>query len=193
MFEILAPFAILAWTVFSVWLAFRLARFVSQRSLKVLIIVLAAPLLSAAPLADEIIGKVQFDRLCNAAEEVQIYSTTPVGTDLYYPDGRWRLDGALSFDEFKKIRAVYDSLVEWKSAQIARNSEIISISESETKIVNRKTGQLLASFHSFGTPGGWLSRYFEKPTLVRDQCLPASFSSIDQKILPFSGSAGVQR
>ena len=37
------------------------------------------PVVFMAPLADEIVGKVQFDRLCEVAKEVKIYGTVPVG------------------------------------------------------------------------------------------------------------------
>jgi len=195
MFEILALLVLLAWIVCSIWFAARIARVARYGALKALIFIVLASVFAVLPLVDEIIGKIQFDRLCKEAEEVKIYGTIPVGTDLYYSDGRWRLGGniALPFEEFKQVRATYDSLVVWESAQVARESEAIPIAESETRIVNRKTIMLLASFRSYSTRGGWLSRNFEKPALVRDQCLPPTFRNIDQRILPFKGSVDVQK
>lgn len=195
MFESLVSLILLTWAVFSIWIAVRIARVVRLRALKALTFLVLAPGLATLPLGDEIIGKFQFDRLCEGAKDVNIVATVPVGEELYFVDGRWRLGGttALPFDEFRRVRAVYDSLVLWESTQVARHSEVIPISESETKIFDRKTRTLLASFRSYGTSGGWLSRNFEKPILVRDQCLPPSFKNIDQRILPFIGSSGIQK
>lgn len=154
--------------------------------------VLLASALVVLPFADEIIGKFQFDRLCVDAGEANIHATIPVGEELYLPNGRWRLASGsppLPLEEFKRVRAIYDSFVRWDSTQVARTAEVIPISEVQTRIYDRKTGDLLATFRSYGTTGGWVSRRFEKPVLVRDQCMPPALHLVDQRILPFrSGS-----
>ena len=81
---------LLGWIVFSLWLASRLARVSRHGALKLLAFVLVGSLLAAVPWLDEIVGKFQFDQLCQEATEVKIYASIPVGEEFYFPDGRWR-------------------------------------------------------------------------------------------------------
>jgi hypothetical protein len=190
-FEILALLVLVIWFFLSVWIAATATRLVGNRALKVFLFVLLAPGLVALPFIDEIIGKFQFDRLCAKAEKVNYFGAIQVGQELYTTDGKWRLGSSprLSFEEFRRVRASYEALVRWESTQVARTTEWIPISESDTRIYNRVNGALLASFRSYGTPGGWISRKFEKPAIVRDQCLPHDFSvAMEEKILPFRGT-----
>ena len=187
MYEILGLLVLLAWIAFSIWLAARVTRVVRQGASKALIFLVLAPVLSALPLADEIIGKFQFDRLCEEAKDVKIFATKPVGEELYYPDGRWRLGSVprLPFEEFNRTRAIYESIVRSELKQTQVLGYAIPISVVETRIFDREAGQLLATYRIYGTRGGWLSRGSEKPIIVRDQCLPESFGSLGQRILPY--------
>lgn len=187
MYEILALLVLLAWVVFSIWLAARVTRVVRRGALKALIFLVLAPVLSALPLADEIIGKFQFDRLCGEAEQVKICRTIPVGEELYFSDGRWRLSSSppLTLNESNQRQSIYESLVRHERIELEIIGIAMPISGRETRIFDRKTGQLLASYRIYSTRGGWISRSFEKPIVVKDQCLPESFGSVGQLILPY--------
>lgn len=187
MYEILVLLVLLAWVVFSIWLAARITRVVRLGVLKALTFLVLAPGLSALPLADEIIGKFQFDRLCEEAKDVKIFATKPVGEELYFPDGRWRLTSVprLPFEEFNRMQAIYESMIRYERTDLQVSGDTIPIHGFETRIFDRETEQLLASYRIYGTRGGWLSRGFEKPAIVKDQCLPEGFGSVGQRILPY--------
>jgi hypothetical protein len=157
--------------------------------------VLVGSLLAAVPWLDEIVGKFQFDQLCQEATEVKIYASIPVGEEFYFPDGRWRGQskggGLLPQDESNRLSKAYESLVREDRTELKVTSRWMRITGSEHRLFNRKTGDLLASFRIYGTRGGWLSRNFEKPTIVRDVCWPPAMGEeLKQKILPFDRAAG---
>lgn len=187
MYEILVLLVLLAWIVFSIWLAARVARMVRRGALKALIFLVLAPVLSALPLADEIIGKFQFDRLCREAEEVTILATLPVGQELYFPDGKWRLSSSprLASKEYNEVKKILESVIRSQTSGPVTISAWIPINEYEERIYDRD-GRLLATYRHYGTRGGWLSRRGEKPAIVRDQCFPRGFGpEMMQRILPF--------
>jgi hypothetical protein len=145
------------------------------------------------PLVDELIGKFQFDRLCDEAKNPKIFASIPVGEELYFPDGRWRISSSppLEMDENNRVQAVYKSLVRYESNDWQVTGAAIRIRGSDTRLFNRKTGQLLASYRMYYTRGGWLSRWgFEKPSLVRDQCLAQTDDSFYKRMLPFEKRGG---
>ncbi|MES2354836.1 MAG: hypothetical protein V4568_10650 [Pseudomonadota bacterium] len=142
------------------------------------------------PFADELIGKVQYDKLCREAEDVKIYGTIPVGEELYFPDGKWRRSSSgplLSLDESNRIESIYKSLIEYQDAKARIISAAIPIRAREVSIVSRQDGRLLASMQWYATSGGWLSRHFENPLFVDAQCHSSLFGEkLSQKILPFN-------
>ena len=155
--------------------------------IRVLLIVGA---LCALALIDEIIGKFQFDRLCDKAKAITYAGAIPVGYDLYTREGRWLLTlPKAPPEQKKKAAATYQSLVKWDLVQISRTSEWIPIGQTDTRITDKRNGVLLASFSAYGTRGGWVSRQFEKPLLVKEECLPGEIRVINSRILPFQKPA----
>ena len=147
-------------------------------------------LLCTLAMGDEIIGKFQFDRLCDKAKSINYAGAIPVGYDFYTREGRWLLTLPKAPPEAKKkAAAAYQSLIKWELAQISRTSEWIPIGQTDTRILDKRNGVLLASFSAYGTRGGWLSRQFEKPLLVKEECLPADIRVVNTKILPFQKPA----
>jgi hypothetical protein len=178
---------VIGYLAFVVWFPWWMAKRTRNAAVRAVVYVVSLVALLAAPWVDEIVGKFQFDRLCEEAKDVKVYATIPVGEVLYFADGRWRLSSSppLSRDEFNRAQSIYESMVRFESNELSISSSPMPIYGHETRIFNRKTGQLLALFQVYGTPGGWISRSFEKPTFVRDQCLPQSFSKLGELILPF--------
>lgn len=150
-------------------------------------VLLIVGVLCALGLIDEIVGRFQFERLCEKAIGIAYSGTTiPVGYDLYSREGRWLLTLPKVNPELRrKASATYQSLVKWELVQTSRTSEWIPISQTDTRIFDQRNGVLLASFTAYGTNGGWVSRQFEKPLLMRHECLPAEIRVVNQKILPF--------
>lgn len=154
---------------------------------RVLLIVAA---LCALALFDEIIGKFQFDRLCNGAAAITYAGAVPAGYELYSRDGRWLLTlPKTSPDLRKKASVAYQALARWDLTQSVRSSEWIPIAQTDTRIHDKRNGVLLASFTAYGTRGGFVSRHLEKPLLVRGECLPTEMRIVNTKIFPFQKPA----
>lgn len=193
MHGLIAILLIVLWLGASVFIAQWIGKTMSSPRLRVVVTALLIPLLFVAPLADEIIGKFQFDKLCKEAEEIKIYGTMPVGEELYTADGRWRLGiRPSSLEELNRVENVYKSLVRNESVGPTQVEAVIPIRTYEHRIYNKRADQLLASYRSYGTSGGWLSRYSsEVPLLVRDQCFPPGWGmDLTRRILPFQKPTG---
>lgn len=164
-----------------------LARRTSSQWVRWTIYGLGLPLLIAAPLADEIIGKFQFDKLCKEAEDIQIYGSIPVGEELYTPEGKWRLGiRPLSLEERNRADEAYRAVVRTESIGPKEIEAAIPIQMYEHHFYNKIAGERLASYQQYGSRGGWISRNLEKPILVRDQCSPPSAGlELKYKLLPF--------
>jgi len=148
------------------------------------------------PFADEIVGYFQFERLCEQAREVKVHGTIPVGEELYTPQGKWRIDLAEGDpdERFKnrfRAQQALDSYIRSENRGLPAAGSAIDIRAREIKIFDARTGRVLAEWRQFSTPGGWLSRRFEKPLLVRAQCVPRAVleRTVAQTVLPFAGSS----
>ncbi|WP_147435845.1 hypothetical protein [Sulfurisoma sediminicola] len=151
------------------------------------------PVVFIAPLADEIVGKYQFERLCEEAKEVKIYGTIPVGEELYTHEGKWRSsdtgDNDFQLQEFR------ESLVLWDSGGPFPKeiSAAIPIRMYQTKLYERKTKRLLAEWKQFNTPGGWLSQWIpggQATFLTTGECMPeiVQQSKLQKILLPFKNA-----
>ena len=190
---------LLLWIAVSGGLAWLAARLLTRRSskpwLRPLLAMLLLPLIFMVPLADEIIGKFQFDRLCEEAKEVKVYATHPVGEELYTPEGKWR--GSDTGDDVFRLSEIKKRIVRWDSdssfPEIVPAS--IPIKKHHTKIYDETDGRLLAEWDSYGTSGGWLSQNFEVPFFVRQQCFPSLFESrkLEQTLMPFKSNQGAKQ
>lgn len=189
MYSLIAVPLIIVW----LWISIVIVRWIGKKipypRARIAVVLVLIPALFVSPLADEIIGKYQFDKLCKEAEEVKIYGTLPVGEELYTADGKWRRSHTvplLSLEDSNKVSQKINSLLRYERNEIYGISAAIPISGSENRVFSRNTGQLLAVYRIFGTRGGWLSRNLEKPLVVRDQCLPKEHLEIERRILPFN-------
>jgi hypothetical protein len=149
-----------------------LTRRVKARWLRRVVILGLLPLVFMAPLADEIVGKYQFDRLCEEAKDVKIHGAIAVGEELYTPDGKWRLDIP---DQTRDLKILVDSYFRWEhggSPPDVVPSVAIPIYRHNVKIYEKTSNRLLAEWKMYSTSGGWLSQQFETPALVRATCEP---------------------
>ena len=186
----LALSALLAWGLAKA--LFGWTRYGKNKPVRWVTATVLLPVVFIAPLADEIVGKRQFDQLCEAARDVKIYGTIPVGEELYTPDGKWRI--GTGGKDVERAYQVYESIVRWDlgSPYPEEIAAAIPIRKSHTRLFNKSTGALLAEWDQYGTTGGWLSRSVETPFLVRAQCVPQLRESwaLEQRILPFQGNRG---
>jgi hypothetical protein len=159
-----------------------------------------APIVLLLPLADEIVGYFQFERLCEEAKVAKIYGTIPVGEDLYTPEGKWRigLQENEDFDQriknWDRAQKALDSYVRWDSG-IDRPQEIpaaVSIQRFENKIYDVKTERLLAEWMVYNLGQGWLSRTIPLGEFSAKVCGPDE-RQIQQTILRFTKSLGATK
>jgi hypothetical protein len=182
---------LLLWIAVSGGLAWLVAILLSRRSSKLwlrpLLTLILLPVVFLAPLSDEIVGKFQFDRLCEEAKEVKIHATHPVGEDLYTPEGKWREGNTL--EERNRLSAIYEALVRWDLGPSTPEAipGMTPIRKYHTKIYDRTDGRLLAEFVGFGTSGGWLGRNLGGPILTDPACSPklVEQGGLKNKIIPF--------
>lgn len=183
---------ILIWIAVVVLLAWLATVRVKNSALRAILVTLAVPLSFILALADEIVGKVQFDRLCEEAKEVKIYATIPVGEELYTPEGKWRLGMATA--EASRLGEIVESLVRWDHGGTPPYviSGAIVIYQFETRLYDRKADRLLAEWLVYSTPGGWLSSQFEMPLLVDPRCDPPATKGWGgvERVLSFKSSKG---
>lgn len=158
-----------------------------------------APVVFFLPLADEIVGNYQFERLCEEAKEVKIYGTIPVGEELYTPEGKWRIglnegEWDQRMKDWNRAQKILNSYLRWDDRRPAREvSAAIPVQEYEQRIYDARTGRLLAEWHQYGTRGGWLSQSLASSgdkIIVRQQCMPEVVlqSKINQVILKFNNA-----
>ncbi|MDO5693312.1 MAG: hypothetical protein Q4G70_12710 [Pseudomonadota bacterium] len=164
----------LIWLAASGGLAYGFAKMFTyyhkEMLVRLLLVVIFWPVIFLMPLADEIIGKRQFDKLCEEANEVKIYGTIPVGEELYTPDGKWRLDLPNPDLELKSIADSYITVEYGKLRRVG--SVIFSIYERNVKITEKNNERLLAEWRTYQTQGGWLSSQLESPFIVQSECKP---------------------
>lgn len=170
------------WLAASVWVAWRVARLIKRPWLKALTFATMAPLLVVAPLSDEIIGKYQFKRYCEDAQDVTIYGQIPVGEELYTSDGKWRIGSVpnMPHDEFNRLNKLIGLLIRWDRGPITprRVTGVIPIHEYETRLFDARTGQLLAKYRRYSNGGGWLKRQFGVGAATGGFLLPQSCSPV---------------
>jgi hypothetical protein len=189
MFGLIVLALLLIWLFASIGFARWIGRRVPQQRIRFVLTVLLAPIFFVLPLADEIIGKLQFDRLCEDAREIKIHGTIPMGEELYSSGGEWRRsDRDIPLHEAQRIDRVTEGLVRYDNGKPTVVPGWIPMLAYETKIFDRRDGRLLASYKFFSTSGGWISRRLEKPLVVRDQCFPEDSNQYQKKIFPFDSS-----
>jgi hypothetical protein len=185
---------LIIWCVIAIALAGALSRLIKSGWTRRITFLVLVPVVFLLPLIDELLGKFQYDKLCKDAEQVKISGTIPVREPFYTSEGRWRRSKTgplLANDDTIQIEQAYEALVRYDNIGPTRVSITIPIDMYEVRIVNRRSSDALASFRIYATRGGWLSRQFETPTIVRAQCLPSAFGEkLDQEILPFDQRLG---
>ena len=132
-----------------------------------------APVVFLLPLADEIVGYFQFERLCESAKEVKVYGTIPVGADLYTPDGKWRL--ALQDEDGFRLRNTLQTYIRHRDMPPRDVGAAMPIQLFERQLYDARSGKLVAEWQHLTTRGGWLSQTLGSPgdkILVPQQCMP---------------------
>ena len=169
---------IIAWLWFCVWLARKVVSWIPIKSggLKGLIGLLAFAILLPLPLIDEIIGKIQFDKLCREEAGVKIYGKLKLGPEFFNPDGTPNFIDPSSGNINDRI----EGYLEFINPPGLDVSSIARLGKKKYLIKSRKSGQILLEQTSFGMHGGWLA-YDNRSWLWNSSCL-GTIQRLDQLI-----------
>ena len=158
---------IIGWFCFCVWLARKIARWIPIESTitKAVISVLVFTLFVPLPLIDEIVGKIQFDRLCRKEAGVKIYGKLELGPEFFNTDGSTNLInkmGNLDDERFNSLFKIINKPSEKvsKVADITKGGLIIESVTDKRKLLDET---------EFGFHGGWLA-YDRNPWLFETGC-----------------------
>ena len=148
---------VIGWLFFCVWLARKVVSWIPIKSggLKGLIGLLTFAILLPLPLIDEIIGKIQFDKLCREEAGVKIYGKLKLGPEFF------NADGTPNFVN-KKTNLIFpdkvmDPYVEFVTMPVERLASPAKLYKMRLQIRSREDGKLLAEKTAFGMYGGRLS------------------------------------
>jgi hypothetical protein len=129
--------------------------------------------LLVAPIADDVLGARQYEKLCASANEVSIVGTIAVNasTGLYSESGEWRL-ASLPFsqhDERDRVGKLADSLVRWDEGPTTPVPGLFAITERTTRIYEARSDRLLVEWKSYHYRGGFLRSHLLDSA---SQCFP---------------------
>jgi len=150
--------ALLVWGAIGLWLwRTAVARVVSVRSARLILIVPFGATWFMAPVADELVGSRTFDEICRSEQRLEFHGPVSVGSGLLFDEsGRPKWSTARQLQEMP--------IAQW-SAVIVRSNEQIVLTEWPIPVVDQVTthrsagtGQLVAVAHYITSPGGWIRR-----------------------------------
>lgn len=194
----LIPIAVIAvWLIVSIWIAWLATFRIRNQVKRAFLLATLAVLFTVAPLADEIVGKYQFERYCEDAREVKIYGTIPTGEDLYTADGKWRLSvRPVPREELVRLNKIAWSMIFWDRSPLTPSKVpgAIPIHERHERLYDARSGRLLAEYKVYSNHGGWLKRTFGTGAviggfIVPQQCFPTIIheNRLIETLLPYSG------
>jgi len=160
--------AVILWFVTASAITYSVVRWIRAPALRAVIAVSLFALLLVAPIADELIGAFEYERLCRTAGQIKISGSMIVSAKYFSSDGSPKPEWArMSLKERERVSGLGNDI---KSRQV--NHGPMPIIESQGRLVDAKSGSVLAFYEFYSTRGGFISRDFEKPFFVADQCRP---------------------
>ncbi len=134
--------------------------------------VIAFALIFPLPLIDEIIGKIQFDKLCREEAGVKIFGKLELGPEFFNADGTPNFEVSRGeLDERVKQIAEVDTF------KHERITSPVDLNRGTFLIVDKRTGQELIRTTGFNNRGGWLA-FDHSSWLTSGPCYP-QVSQID--------------
>src|SRR6267142_162489 len=151
---------VVVWLAISIAIAWQCTKLAKSALAKVAVFVFVVAAVPVVLAVQDAIGMRQYDDYCRAGDKVNIYGKIMGADDLYTKTGEWRLAhfSLASADEHSKLVRYADSFVRWDRANGTAVPGVQPIWETETKIYDARTNQLLADWRSYSTRGGWARR-----------------------------------
>lgn len=126
----LIPVAIV-WLLLALAVTGWVARRFNGRAMKVASCVLSFPLLLAAPLIDELVGRGEFEQLCKDNSTIQVDRSTAGGRTVYLA----------------------------KTSDVELNGTWVHVVLKPWRFVDARTGETVVSYKTLNAGGGWLIRH----------------------------------
>lgn len=163
---------IISWLWFCVWLARKVVSWIPIESggLKGLIGLLTFAVLLPLPLIDEIIGKFQFDKLCREEAGVKVYGKLELGPEFFCSDGTPNLFVTCSKGD-RRLNELIKAVVEFSDTKFKKINSTSDISRGNYRIIDKRSGEVLAEFTGYNNGGGWLA-IDHHPWLTKPECYP---------------------
>lgn len=135
----------------SIWFAVKVAKRFKQRSAKLGIGLLVFLLVILAPFADEIAGKIYFNRLCATTAGVKVYQVVELPAEYWDEQGRTKFidEKAGGFLLGKEYPPEYKT---------GTYSTFFHVDNAGYKRVDGRSGQVLGEVTDFRYWGGWMRR-----------------------------------
>ena len=155
------------WFCVTLWLARKITGWLPIRSTikKMVVSVSAFALIFPLPLIDEIIGKIQFDKLCREEAGVKIFGKLELGPEFFNADGTPNFIDPASGNISERIDP-YIKFVREPSQYIP---SIAKLTRGRFAIHRRADGKILLERIDFGIDGGWLA-YDNRSWLWKSGC-----------------------
>lgn len=134
----------------SVWIAIKVAKRFKQKSAKIAIGLGVFMLVFVAPFADEIAGRIYFNRLCANEAGVKVYQTVELPAEYWEADGKPKF-----YDEKNGNFNLEGYRVEYTTGVY---SSLFHIDNAGATRVDGRTGQALGEVTDFRYWGGWMRR-----------------------------------
>ena len=193
LFNFAITFGWLAASIFiAIWILKRLR--VTRTSARWLAGVPVAIIVFLLPMSDMVIARARIEYLCRTdplVREVRFFGTIPgYERDFYTPSGSWKstTDRDIPVEERARLIRLSEQLLAFKSQEVIRRG-LLPNAGSDTFIVERATGRLLASYRTYYMFDGLAVRMLlvGQPT-TRTYCEPPDISKryIDSRIFPFA-------
>jgi len=170
---LLLLFSVATWLALCMWATGLLTRGAQHGTLKFFVFLG----LLVAPVADEIVGVLQYQRYC-AANSIRFLDTVDatVNTGLHSADGKWLLGGLepSQHEERDRLNRLQESLLDHQLGLYDPTSMLSLVSKRTDRIYEARSGRLLAEVTSYHYPGGFLRRHLLG---YSNQCFPEGFDN----------------
>lgn len=146
------------------------------------------------PVADEILGARDFEKLCQEMPEIKFHGPVPVGPGAFFDaDGtpKWKdrneFGNSDEFSEIKRNTKEWDKIIHHPSSEWRLLREWpMPIGESYGLYVDKRTGKPMLETYARYSPGGWIKRGLGWGSHAPYQCPDKGYFPRDEEWIVFA-------
>ncbi len=156
--------ALIAWGYVSYKIAAKISSAAESRIAKASWALAVFAAIFIAPIADDLFGSWQYKQYCKAGDKISYLGkiSIPAVVGLFSADGEWKIAklGPTDGSEKSRLGNLAERFVRWEHGARKSAGSVLPITEKETKIIERSSGKVLATWMSYHFDGGFLRRGF---------------------------------